>query len=254
MKQKRGGLLLIALLAPFCSYASQKAEVVESTVEVYEHPSRSSAPVGTLAKGTLLNSSSRMVKDSEGNYWYKVQVSPKVFGYVSAHGVKTSQIVRDLKSAGISEVHEKVEDYGPGPWNVLVRAMGFGGADALAAQWVYGGEGELSFNLPLSPHGYLHRMLGLGAAFLYQPREPVLLGSVIFRVYEDSRLEPEVRLRFGDGLVTNSWQGGLNIGINYPFSLAPGAHVAFYAELGSLADLSLKFAQVWLACGLGFHF
>lgn len=75
----------------------------------------------------------------------------------------------------------------------------------------------------------------------------------MIRIFQDSRFEPEIRLRVGSGNTTGGWAGG-TVGIDYPLSLDYSSRFAAYAEVGSMVPFSGQLLLAWGAAGIGFHF
>lgn len=232
--------------------ASQKAEVIQDQTPVFESPQYASSVISILPKGTVLFSSSKMIRDHEGTYWYKIQLPSKMFGYIHANALLTSELKQDLHEVGVSRSIE-VPEGGDHPWTFLIRGMVLAGSSS-AKGFELGGEGEFTVCVPFSSNGYLHRLLSLGMAYIPLPMDPVIAGAAVIRVYEESRFEPELRLRVGQGLRSGSLEGGVNLGIDYPLSFDYRNHLSAYFEAGSLFAFSGATSHIWGSMGLGLHF
>ncbi len=260
-------VLGLAVLLP-CHQASahQKLTVISSVLEAYTHPNRESSVISSFVRGTVLRGSSKMIVDPEGTYWYKILLPNSSYGYVMVNDVSSSDLSQELKAAGIGA--PQVEgDETRSSWARVLRVMGFVGMNTTLykffderSKFSYGGEGELTFCVPLRSYGYFHRLLSLGGAVLSISQSTWVAASAVVRLYQESRIEPEVRLRFARGGVpsfqwvgASQWAGG-SIGLNYPFSLFYKNHVAAYIEWGALTALDERSTWVWGAAGLGFHF
>lgn len=245
-------IAVLGVLAESDGMARQRIRMLESQVEVHQRPDRNSPQVGTLTRNTKIRASSGQVKDAEGIYWYKVRLGSGIFGYVESNSVAASDIEGDLHSTGISQVHASEGDDNAA-WAFVFRGMGMAGEEFKRKSLSYGGEGEFTFCLPFHTRGYLRRMISIGGVALALKEGLFYGGSFVFRIYRRSRIEPEIRVRFGQSSQSGAWMGG-NIGINYPFSLNYNSHLAGYLEVGSAIPFSSSLLLVWGAAGLGFHF
>jgi len=248
------------------SMATQSAHSIHDNTIVYQSPMRSSTQVAVLNQGTAVETSSYIFKGLEGEYWYKVRINSNQYGYVLADDLNTSTLQNELKAAGIGT---KVDEIGPtsGPWNFLIRAMGladylpdggplgFTSGGSVTSVFGVGGEGEFSVCIPFADHGFFHRFFALGTSFSVLPTQNVLSLSAILRMYQESRFEPELRLRVGDDLTSGLMMTGLNLGVSYPFSYYYGTHVSGVFEVGSLLAVTNPLVlHVWASVGLGLHF
>lgn len=253
--------VIIALFISFVFYepdvrASQRAVVIAKITYLYLHPTLGAQKIASLSQHTQIFASSKMVKDSEENYWYKVLSPSGKFGYVLANDLRTQETVRDLASVGIGKIASEDESniaHQDKPWCFVLRGMALGGYQS--SQFVFSPEAEGTFCIPFESHGYLHRIFSIGAAIIPFSGNTIFAGSFVGRLFLNSRIEPELRVRLGRSLGTDSFVAGLNVGLNYPFSLNYRHFWAGYLELGSIASLADS-AQitVWGAAGLGFHF
>lgn len=242
--------------------AAQRAEVLPDTAAVHQYPNRTSPEVGRVRKGSLVPLSSDLLQDVNGEYWYKLRQDAGNYGYVRANEVFTEDTIRGLHQAGISrvEVQDATRQL---PWIFCLRAMGLGGAQFTFAGGssptpaiTYGGEGEFTFTPLIGVHGYWHRFFSVGAAFQYFTPEPIASLSAVFRFYTERVWEPELRLRFGRSLTTDSWEAGGTFGVQIPFSVASRSYLAGYVELGGVTGLQLLVSPIytWLSAGIGWHF
>ncbi len=236
-------------------FASQRAKILQNNVEVHEAASSISPLVATLPKGVILSVSSNLVRDEQELEWYKVKLPSGVYGYVLSHEVATFEDLRAFSDVGFAPIAGP-PDEGVAPWGFVIRGMLLGGAEFFSGSLEWAGEGEFSFCLPLASHGYLHRFLSLGANYISFQNDPIASGVLVFRIYQESRMEPEIRLRLGTGLQSSSLEGGGSIGLNYPLSLYYGTHFSFYFEVSAMTTLtgSPQFLHLWGSTGLGLHF
>jgi hypothetical protein len=254
--------LLSALLLPAAAWASQNGLVTSLSAEVHQFPNASSPLLGSMPKNTKIRMSSDVVRDVRGEYWYKTRLPSGEAGYVRAADVKGDELERELKVAGVTPSHAPADDPDEGslPWTFVIRVMGLGGVSTgpsgLNAGLEGGGEGELSMSVFPTSHGYLHRMLSVGAAVQYfSYKETAALASLIYRFYSEGRLETEARFRIGEGLTSSSLLFGANIGVRYPFSLDSSSLFCGYLEAGGLGAASTTVpAHIFVSAGLGYHF
>lgn len=253
----RIGLIGVGLFFGASVHGSQHAHVLFDQTSVYSSMAPDATEIGHLAKGTQIEVSSQLVKSPKGSYWYKVQLPSGGLGFVKADQLDTSTLRHDLKAAGVGNETDDI-DKGPAPWTFVLRGMGGGGTGLAALGFVpeWGGEGEATFCVPLAAHGFLHRQFSLGAAWVaFDQQDPVLAGSFVVRFFvQDHQFEPELRLRFGQALNSQKFVGGLNFGLDYPFSMTYGAHFSGYIEVGSLVALDVSVVHIWGSAGLGLHF
>lgn len=248
------GFLLLAMLLPGIASASQFVKVLLDQVGVHALPDATSPQIAILSKGATVPASSGMVKDGEGTYWYKVKLpNAEGFGYVVSGEVEASALDSGLLTAGVGKIEIPVEDHNL-TWSLVLRGMGLLGMQTMSPLGLsYGGELEISTCLPLTEEGYFHRMLAVGGAVMALNQDVIIAGSAIFRFFEKTRAETEVRIRFGQGFTTGTWMG-INVGLDYPFTLNKTVYFAGYLEAGSLASFSGNGALLWGAAGVGYHF
>lgn len=239
--------------------AVQSAEVLRKTVPVFKKPSQRSAQINILSKGDNVPVSTNRVKDPTGMYWHKVKLPTGGTGYIQSVQIRTAKEARSLKQARVLASNDEsgavLQAQAPDrlPWSFVLRVMGVGATD-----WVRGyqflGEGELSSCIPFAIHGYGHRMFSLGAFYLPFNTDTAVGASGIFRIFTSTRVEPEIRVRFGSGLVSGGYLAGVNFGVNYPFSLNFESYLAGYLEAGSLFALDGSSRWLWASAGIGIHF
>ncbi|MGK5084166.1 SH3 domain-containing protein [Bdellovibrionota bacterium FG-1] len=240
------------------AYAVQNAKVMVDASEVHQMAGLNSPVLGVLARDTALKISSGLLKDAHGEYWYKMRMESGVLGYVQAKDVAPEKLDEALKGTGhqpLSVKQSEPVNEGRLPSIFLIRAMGVGGYEFTSDGFEAGFDGEFSVSLLPFSHGYRHRMLSLGVAVESLWTDTSLMGSFIYRIYSGSRVEPEVRVRFGQGLNSSSLVVGGNFGVDYPFSLDSGAHLSGYVEAGVLTGINSGApTHVSVLAGLGFHF
>ena len=254
-KRDWGGIVLGGLLAfAPAVLAAQKAVVIHEGAVVHQLPDLDSEELMVFKRNAPLVVSSGQILDSgQDNWFYKVQIAPQKYGYILASDILTLELHQGFHDAGVgSDDSETVS--GEGPWWFLLRGMGIAGLDTASATR-FGGEGEFSVCVPFAAQGYFRRMVSIGGAYLSVGSEPVLAGTFIFRIYQESRVEPELRLRLGVGTHTSSMSAGGSFGIAYPFSLYFATHLSGYLEAGALTGLTASSVAVfWGSAGLGLHF
>ena len=246
------------------AHAAQKGLVIGDPAEVFQLPSATSSKLGNLPKNSPIRLSNQTVRDMQGEVWYKTRLVSGEFGYVRAKSVRPLELNRDLRDAGLSELatargmDESDPEKDPGSsrgWIFVLRAMGLGAYESNSKSYGAGGEGEVSVSLLPFAQGYLRRMFSGGVVYQLLPKETVIGGSLIYRLYMETSAEPELRLRVGQGLTSGSLVIGGNFGVRYPFSLDSGAHFSGYLELGGLGSLKAKApVHVFGSAGVGFHF
>lgn len=250
-------LLLLLLWLPL-AHAVQRARIREGGAQVYQYPNPSSPLLATLAAGTLIPASSEMVRDVTLNreYWYKVRLETGEYGYARADRLQTEGSLDLAKEKGIDLDAVNALPREELPWTFALRTMVIGGYRLTEPQsGLLGGEGELSVCLLLDERAYARRRLALGAAIQQVGAGSVALGSFIYRVFADSRAEPEIRIRSGVDLTAGGGVAGLSVGVRHPFSTTYGSHLAGYLEAGFLAPFSREVPfRVLASAGLGFHF
>jgi hypothetical protein len=251
-------ILAFVFLTPLASFAYQLGLVIEDQVMVYPSADWKTTPLSKLVRGNTVHISSSMIKDQDGTYWFKAKLPNGVLGYVPAAALQPSAIFEDLAESGIQKigVNGKVDaviDH-ESTWNFTVRGMGMFGPIQGEKKWKPNAEGEVSFCIPFAEHGYGHRMLSLGVAYLTFANDPVLASSWIYRIYVSDWFEPELRLRAGMATASKTLEGGFNFGFNHPLGSPASTHVAAYAEFGSMVNASTSLIRLWGSLGLGLHF
>jgi len=256
-----GTLLLCVSAISVSALASQSAVVIANSAEVHQFANATSPLVGTLTKDTRFRMSSEVVRDSRGEYWYKMRIPAGEVGYIRAIDVRGDSLEQALKYAGVTAAHAPVDSPSEEqPWTFVARFMGLGGFYTgplgVAGAFEAGGEGEFSMSLFPGSHGYLHRMVSVGVAVqAFSAPEVAVLGSFIYRFFSEDLLEPEIRLRVGDGLSSGNFLVGANAGVRYPFSLDTNALFCGYLEAGGLAAVTASVPlHMFVSAGLGYHF
>jgi len=249
-----GFLVLIAV--PSSAWAVQRGVVLTDQAEVHQFPNRTSPEITKVQVNAEVFLSNELVQDVNGEYWYKVRTPQSETGYIRAQDVRALKVQRELREAGI-DPGKSVEPIRSSAWTVLARLMGFGGYGLTPNQVDYGGEFELSFCPLLNQRGYYHRILGIGGVVQYLPNDLFVGGSATLRIYTERLWEPEFRFRFGQGLTSQSLMGGVNAGIQFPFSISTDRYFAGYVEAGGLVGVIPVIAapiHLWGGAGIGFHF
>ena len=242
------------------AWAAQQAKVTAEAAEVHQLPNSTSPQLTVLSKDTVIKISSDFVRDMRGEYWYKMRLITGDFGYVRARDVRPALLDRALREAGMDTVRgQPHEDDGKGePTTVTLRAMGIIGYEFNSKVIEPGGEVEGAVSLFSWGHESGGRGQGMimgGGAVQILSTEFVVAGSLIYRFYTESRLEPELRIRGGYGITSGSVVGGANFGVRYPFSLDSEEHFDGYLEagaLGSFADTAP--VHIFGSLGVGYHF
>ncbi len=241
-------IFFLTLGSPQFVLAYQDAKVTQHNAKVYEAPDSASSLLSRLKRGQAIKASSKWVTDGDGFNWYKVFVEGR-FGYILANSLETSAIRRDLAGIKIESAHILIPDGRVRSWSFLLRGM-----VKVSDIQELGSETEFSYTLPFSSEGTWRHLISLGVVYSkYIVSEPVLLGTLIFRVPLEWRLKPEIRIRAGQSL-SNELQVGGTLGFQYPFSLHFGAHLSAYGEMGSMLSVSAMVYHLFGAVGLGFHF
>ena len=250
-------VLALALLAAVPAHAVQRARIRSDGTPVHQYPNLTSPQISTLSADTMLPVSTDMVRDvNESFYWYKIRLETGEYGYVQANRIQTEGNLEAAKDQGIDVDAVDAVPREEHPWTFALRAMGIGGYQVSEPQTgLLGAEVELSSCLRLGQRAYARRQFGLGAALQMIRESQIVLGSFIYRIFSDSRTEPEVRLRGGVDTTDSFGVLGLSAGLRHPFSTTYKAHLAGYVEAGFLAPLAKGAAfRVHGSAGLGFHF
>lgn len=243
--------LLLYLTAP--AIAAQGAVAIRDSVNVYTQSDIHSSVIATLPKGAAVQVSSKFFRDKFGTSWYKAKLASGDIGYVVAREVLTDTSKKEILSAGIQPTEIKSYAAKQGFWFVALRAGGLGGYLSQPQGWSVGGEGELAFTLPFGETSR-HRSVALGAAYVFATELQAVLGSIVYRLYSETKAIPEIRLRFGADTLHGSPAGGLNVGVSYPFSITTGPHLSAYIEGAGLILISETSAvHLWLSTGISFH-
>ncbi len=247
--------LALAGFAPTAARAAQEAIVLLENAEVHHVPDRAAPVIVYLPKGSRIRVSSDTYRKKDGEHWFKTRLQTGEFGYIRANYVLTGERRGRLIAAGMGVEDAPVKPDEDEVWTYLVRVMGLGGYGSRLARAVYGGEAEVSLCLASSAKAYERRMLGLGIAYA-NLRDTQFFGvSFVFRFFQRSITEPEIRLRLGWDEKAGSPAIGVILGLRYPFSLTPGPHFAAYIETGGMTVASSKSAaNVFGSLGLGYHF
>lgn len=145
-------------------------------------------------------------------------------------------------------------------WMTYGRVMGLIGGSFSPLAITAGGEAEGGF-CPNFFNGPA-QAFSLGAAYAWLSEARFWGVSMAYRPYHlnlKSRAAPELRLRLGQGLEkeeNNLFFGiGLQSGVRFPLTLAPGAYPALHFEVGALTGLvSNAPFLLWGAFGLGYYF
>lgn len=253
-------LAVLASLAPVGSArAAQSAGVVHERESVHQFPNPTSPVVGEVSRDDRIQVSSESVRDVFGNLWHKTTLPEGGYGYIRAAGIRTDELVSTQRSAGVQMTASNRMPR-ERPWLFGIRGALLGGWTVAGAPPVLGAEGEISVNVPLSEHGYLRRLLAIGASYSMLDPVTVIGGSAIFRVFTRTRVEPEFRLRAGMAAHPRIEGGsglaaGLSLAFRYPFSLDGGPHFSAYFDAGGMTRPSAE-GPAWYfsGAGLGFHF
>jgi hypothetical protein len=256
-----GVLMSIFLLAFFVVFtafihrteAAQRAIVQVDEAVVLQSPNNTSLILERLKVDRLIMVSSEMVRDVDGEYWYKVKLGSGEFGYIRISDVSTPGLDDELRDFGV-DMHRPTQTVGAYGWIFAIRAMGLGGGmPGVSGVWA-GGEGEATLNLLFFTPGYLRRMLAVGCTYSKVGREHVVAGTLVYRFYTHWTSEPELRFRLGTIQESKTLVGGFNFGWRYPFSLNHGIHMAAYFEAGSYRRFAAgALPMLWASAGLGFH-
>jgi 8-oxo-dGTP pyrophosphatase MutT (NUDIX family) len=234
-------LVVLAVLVPgFTAQAAQKAKVTGEAAQSYRLPSRQSDYLDVLSGGTELWVSDDPIQDQQRAFWYKAKLPSGQTGYVEAKDIELKNLGNANLRAGIAaqvvEPEERIEK----EWSMHTRLAFFGGAltyPTLGA--ALGGDAEFSVNLLLGQRSYLRRLIALAVSFTavpWQTSQWILAGGPVFRIYSDTLMEPEFRIRAG-------YDFGLGV---FAFSPAFG----YRLQLGT--NSRIHFTWFWdLGCWLG---
>lgn len=245
--------------------AAQTARISSPEARVYERPTLTSEVVGTLERGLRIDISTFSVQGPEGATWYKVRMPNGVLGYVRAGDLMSEDLQREReRSQHEFEGPASLRDSGRS-WCFTARALGLGaytldqaGEGSAAGEddgeFSPGAEGEVSTCIPFSSSGYLHRMLGLGAAYVWLPDDRYVLGSLIYRFYSDTLTEPELRLRAGLNTDSALVAGG-SVTIRRALSRPDTFFFSLYLDAGALLEVAEENSSVFsIGLGIGAHF
>jgi hypothetical protein len=276
----RHWLLLISFfLFNFSASAVQFGIVIVPIADVYELPGRLDLLIERLEEGLEVPLSSKSVEDLEGKSWFKTRLSSGAFGYILASSVQPESVLREKQLAGISPLEGNRLRREGDSWAFQIRALGSSGAFlGETPKAAFGGELEGSICIFLWKQGYARRRVSLGLAG--HGFDGIAAGtlSLIYRIFAQSRFEPEVRLRYGrgwsgevsaddsddasddasDGISSNSFGEevlGFTLGVRYPLSLKRGSHWSLTIEGGGFGSRTGDFpTMLGVSAGLGYHF
>lgn len=240
-------------------YCAQLAEVTSEDAMVFDAPLRNSKTLTFLKKGTKVQTSSFAKKDTNGMYWYRIQIAAKGFGYIPATDLKTAEFLPiSEKEFSTSEFPEKKESFTRNRWFSL-RAMEIFGTKTKPSAAVIGQDFEVSFFLPaFGRRDYLRHWIGLGVAYMDMDPLPALTGCIVIRLSQNGKIQPEFRMRVGEFLNSHQLVAGSNLGINIhvqdPTPEKPFSLFSISLEIGSLSQLGSPGLHVWGAMGFGVHF
>jgi hypothetical protein len=245
--------LVLAALVPSAS-AVQRSRVARDSAAVHQLPNRTSPLITNLPTGMPVTTSDDMVRDVNGEYWFKVRLETGV-GFIRAQDVYTEREIENLKRAGVSQNTVAAQPIEEDLWSFVLRGVGIGGYRSTTSNSLtFGGDLEASRCITVDERGYGRRMFAAGLATVIGKDLTFIGLSAVYRIFRHTLPEPEARLRVGTETVTGSFTLGLNLGFRYPFAPETKNYVAAYLEGGSLLMISSSGSAVWGAAGIGYHF
>ena len=249
-----GWVFAVLCLSSGNAVASQRAIIIAEDAYAFENPTVAEEPLVSFHKGTTVHVSSQHMQTPDGQRWLKVFIDSGKYGYLRMDEVRTESQQKELVSSGLTSAAELSRDDG-GVWTFVFRLMGLGGATLNPQVPLYGGDAELSSCLFFWSRTRIRQVLSLAGSFQLVGTDRLLGGGLIARIPTLGRAVPELRLRSGYGLVSETIWGEIILGVQYPFSTNPGFHLSGYMEAGIWLALSRAAPTwAWAAAGLGLHF
>ncbi|OFZ82001.1 MAG: hypothetical protein A2583_01300 [Bdellovibrionales bacterium RIFOXYD1_FULL_53_11] len=250
--------MFLLLLSAASARGAMKAGILPEYADIFHSPDKSSMVLTAVAGGTEVMVSDTAVRGKDGLFWRKIRAPGGQVGYIKSSDIlpRSSPVV--MREAGMQDLPRIGADaeggHGDWQWRFTLRAMGIGGLQTRPSAWVVGGDGEFSYSFTRGERGYDNRRAALGVAASSFNRVLFVTLSVIYRVYTQSRAEPEIRLRMGRDLQSGRNGFGIEGGVRYPLALGSGPQVSLNLAGAALMLLSSDSLVLYsMLAGLGFH-